>query len=143
MNPPPLPRTENAALRTFKAVVFIVVGLGLMVAAGFEAASTRDFLAHAHKAAGEVTLLRAGGAHPQVRFVTDEGRTVEYGQNGMIWGYRVGDRVTVLYDPRDPARDPVVDTVGALWGFNAMNFLMGGVFVLAGYWSRRPDADVR
>ena len=143
MNPPPLPRTENAALRTFKAVVFALVGVGLMVAAGFEAASTRSFLARARPAAGEVTLLRAGGSHPQVRFVTEEGRTVEYAQNGMIGGYRVGDRVTVLYDPRDPAMDPVVNTLGALWGFNVMTFLMGGVFVLAGYWGRRPDADVR
>ena len=139
---PPPPQPENPALRTLKAVVFGLAGLCLIVAGVYCVVSTRDFLARARTAAGEVTLLRAGGAHPQVRFVTDEGQAVEYAQNGMIWGYRPGDRVTVLYDPREPTRDPVVDTPGALWGFDVMNFLMGVVFLLAAYQMRRPDPSV-
>ena len=134
---------ENPALRTFKVIVFALAGAGLVVAAGSEAGSTWSFLSRARPAAGEVVRLRAGGAHPEVRFVTDGGREVNYAQNGMIWGYRTGDRVTVLYDPVDPARDPVVRDAGAIWGFNVMNFLLGVVFILMAYWNRRPGADVR
>ena len=140
---PAVPSSENPALRTLKAVVFAFAGLALIAAGIYSAVSTRGFVARARPAAGEVVRLRAGGAHPQVRFVTDEGRTIEYAQNGMIWGYRPGDHVTVLYDPQNPAMDPVIDTAGALWGFHVMDLLMGAVFVLIAYWLRRPDADVR
>ena len=48
----------------------------------------------------------------------------------MTWGYRVGDQVTVLYDPNDP-NQPNINARGSLWGFTAMNFLLGAVFVVA------------
>ena len=117
-------------MRKVKIVVFTVVGLGLMAGTLFTVAGTRRFVAGARTAPGEVVRLNAGGAHPQVRFVTAEGETVEYPQGGMIWGYRRGDRVTVLYDPRHPSDGPTLDTAGALWGFEATTFLMGAVFVV-------------
>ena len=127
-------RADSAALGMLKAVVFALVGVGLLAGAVWEAAATRSFVARARSATGEVVRLNAGGAHPEVRFIADGGQAVEYPQGGMIWGYHPGDHVTVLYDPRAPAMGPVVDTAGALWGFNAMTFLMGAVFLL-GSWS--------
>ena len=74
--------------------------------------------------------MRSPWAHPEVRFTTATNQVIDYPQGGMIWGYRVGDQVTVLYDPNDPAQ-PIINTRGALWGFTAMNFLLGAVFVVA------------
>ena len=129
--PPTIPSPENPGLRAFKAIVFAFGGVVMMAVAIYSTVSTRAFVARAHRASGEVTRLNAGGSHPEVRFTTDDGQTVEYPQNGMIGGYRPGDHVTVLYDPLAPTMDPTVDTAGALWGFTAMDGLMGVVFVLA------------
>ncbi len=131
---------DNKALRVTKSIVFTLVGVGLMISAVCWAVSTRRFVAHAASAPGVVVKLNAGGAHPEVRFTTAAGQTVEYPQGGMIWGYRVEDRVKVLYLPQDPMADPVINTPGALWGFMAMDFLMGAAFVVIAQiaW-RRPD----
>ena len=139
MIPPPPSQPENPGLRTLKAIVFALAGVVFLAVAVYSTVSTRNFVARARRAAGEVVRLNAGGAHPQVRFVTDEGQVVEYSQDGMIGGYRTGDRVTVLYDPHDPKMAPTVDTTGALWGFTSMDFLMGAVFVLVAYGISRPD----
>ena len=125
-----VPSGDNRPLRLLKAVVFTVAGVGLMVAAVWSAASTWRFVAHAVAVPGTVIRLNAGGAHPEVRFTTATNQVIDYPQGGMIWGYRVGDQVTVLYDPNDPAQ-PIINTRGALWGFTAMNFLLGAVFVVA------------
>ena len=121
---------DTPALRAAKSLVFTLVGVGLMISAGWWAVSTRQFVARAASAPGLVVRLNHGGAHPEVRFTTATGEAVEYGQGGMIWGYRVGDRVEVLYAPEHPGRDPVIHTAGALWGFVAMVFFMGAGFVL-------------
>lgn len=121
---------DNQALRTVKIIVFTVVGLALMVGAVCWAVSTRRFVAQAVAAPGVVIRLNAGGAHPQVRFTTAAGQTIEYPQGGMIWAYRVGDKVKVLYVPENPAGSAVLNRPGALWGFVAMDFLLGAAFVL-------------
>ena len=131
---------ENPALCTLKIIVFTLVGVALMVSALCWAVSTRRFVARAATAPGLVIKLNAGGAHPQVRFTTAAGEVIEYPQDGMIWGYRVGDRVEVLYAPENPAGSAVLNRPGALWGFVAMDFLMGAAFVLVtqlAWW--RPD----
>ena len=131
---------DHPALRRVKSIVFTVVGVGLMIGAACWGVSTRRFVARAASAPGLVVRLDHGGAHPQIRFTTAAGEAIEYGQNGMIWGYRVGDRVEVLYAPEHPGRDPVIHTTGALWGFVAMVFFMGAGFVLMAqlaWW--RPD----
>ena len=130
---PVAPRSEDPALRTLKALVFALAGLVMLRVAVYCVVSTRDFLARAHVAEGEVVRLNAGGSHPEVRFVTDKGQEVEYPQGGMIGGYHAGDHVTVLYDPENPAMSPVLNTFGALWGFNITDFLMGAVFLLAAW----------
>ena len=136
----PAASRDNPALRLFKVVVFTLVGLALMVGAVCWAVSTRAFVARAASAPGVVVKLNAGGAHPQVRFTTATGEAVETPQGGMIWGYRVGDKVEMLYEPDNPTGSAVINRPGALWGFVAMDFLMGAVFVLLAqlaWW--RPD----
>ena len=124
----PKPTGDNRPRRWLKVVVFTLVGVALMVGAVWAADSTRRFVARAVAVPGTVIQLNAGGAHPEVRFTTATNQVIDYPQGGMIWGYRVGDRVDVLYDPDDPAQ-PTINTRGALWGFTAMNFLLGAAFV--------------
>ena len=133
MIPMPTDRPENPALLTLKAVVFALAGVVMLATGIYSIVTTRSFLARAGRAPGEVVRLNAGGSHPQVRFVTDGGQVVEYPQNGMIWGYRPGDRVTVLYDPSVPTVDPVIDDAGALWGFDVSGLLASVVFELAAW----------
>ena len=131
---------DYPALRTLKSIVFTLVGVGLMISALCWAVSTRRFVARAAVAPGMVVKLNAGGAHPEIRFNTAASQAIEYPQGGMIWGYRAGDKVEVLYDPRDPTTDPVINTPGALWGFTAMDFLLGTAFVMVAQLARRrPD----
>ena len=120
---------ENA-LDTIRYWIFRVAGIGLILFVGVWALSTHHFIQSTSSAPGQVTRLRAGGSHPEIEFQTVEGKTISYGQNGFIFGYRVGDRVTVLYDPQHPY-DASIDTFGALWGFHVIILLMGLVFIIA------------
>ena len=134
------PPQGNPALRTLKSIVFTLVGVGLMIGASCWAASTWRFVVRAAIAPGTVVKLNAGGAHPEIRFTTAAGQAVEYPQGGMIWGYHAGEKVEVLYDPQNPTTDPVINTSGALWGFTAMDFLLGTAFVMVAQLARRmPD----
>lgn len=134
------PPQDYPALRALKSIVFTFVGVGLMISALCWAASTRRLTTRAAVAPGMVVKLNAGGAHPEIRFTTAAGQAIEYPQGGMIWGYHVGDHVEVLYDPRDPTTDPVINTFGALWGFTGMDFLLGTAFVMVAQLARRrPD----
>lgn len=125
------PALYKKPLGIMKALVFILAGVALVAGALYWADANRRFVARAASAPGAVIRLNAGGAHPEIRFTTAAGKVVEYPQGGMIWGYRVGDKVQVLYEPHDRP-DPVINTFGAIWGFTTMDFLLGAVFVAAG-----------
>ena len=134
---------DNKALRTVKIIVFTLVGLALMVSAVCWAISTRHFVARAAAAPGVVVKLNAGGAHPEIRFTTAAGQVVEYPQGGMIWGDQMGDHVEVLYTPENPTGSAVLNRPDALWGFVAMDFLMGAGFVLLSQLARRWPQWIR
>ena len=116
----------------FKSYVFLVAGLLLVGGTLCWAWSTRAFVAAAHRAPGRVVKFNAGSAHLQVEFAAD-GHSYSYPQNGLIAGYKVGDRVTVLYEPRYPQQTAVIDGFGAIWGFAILMWLMGLVFTGSGW----------
>lgn len=117
----------------FIAGLFILVGLGLLAAASMLAIRTWSFIHHAATAPGVIVALLAGGSHPQIEFTTASGRKVTYAQGGFIFGYRAGDRVTVLYRPDNPEQSASIDAAGALWfssailGFIGLACLVGGL----------------
>lgn len=92
----------------------------------------RRFVQAASRAPGVVSRLNAGGSHPEIRFPAASGEVVDYPQGGMIGGYHLGDRVSVLYDPRRPSDGPCVDAPGALWLNTGMLFGLGAVFTGVG-----------
>ena len=104
--------------------------IGLMIILGVLAWSldTYRFVKGSASTEGIVMALNAGGSHPQIRFTTADGKEIEYSQNGLIGGYRVGDKATVLYDAQNP-REASVDAFGALWGFNLLGFILGACFI--------------
>ncbi|WP_322051575.1 DUF3592 domain-containing protein [Paraburkholderia bannensis] len=113
-----------------KAITGIVIGIVFLVIAALTAWSTQDFLHTAVAVPGEVVSLNAGGSHPQIEFVTKAGERISYPQGGMIYGTKVGDKVTVLYRPEEPARTPTIDRFGAVWNWTLMALIFGVGFIL-------------
>ncbi|WP_175924537.1 DUF3592 domain-containing protein [Burkholderia latens] len=114
----------------FKATVGISIGIAFLIIAAIIGWSTRGFLQTAIAVPGEVVSLNAGGSHPQIEFVTRAGERVSYPQGGMIYGTKVGDKVTVLYQPEAPARTATIDKLGAVWNWTLMAAIFGVGFIL-------------
>ncbi|MCA7903382.1 DUF3592 domain-containing protein [Burkholderia cepacia] len=113
-----------------KAILGIVMGIGFLIIAAFVAWSTHEFLQTAIAVPGEVVSLNAGGSHPQVEFVTKAGQRVSYPQGGMIYGMKVGDKVTVLYQEDAPLRSATIDRFGAVWNWTLMALIFGVGFIV-------------
>ena len=72
---------------------------------------------------------------PTVTFVTEGGRSIRFTSNtnlgGGGWKDRIGESVTVNYDPADPT-NAKIDSFGQLWGLSIVLFVLGGGFVYVG-----------
>jgi Protein of unknown function (DUF3592) len=117
-------------LKRFKAVVFRFIGIFLFVASIVWGVSIWRFSTGAASADGVVIKLNAGGSHPQIQFTTADNKVIEYPQGGLISGYKIGDKVRVLYDKNNPSRAEI-DSFGALWGFTVIFIFMSILFILA------------
>ncbi len=96
-------------------ILFIVVGIGLLVVAIAVGVSINAFISKAVAAEGKVVEVRFGGSHPQIEFTSATGQRISYPQGGFIFGYKLGDRVRVLYDPAEPLNSACINEFGALW----------------------------
>lgn len=127
-----------AAVLTTVGAVFAVHGLrGLQ--------RTRRFVAGSASATGTVTdsvgrwYSDPGDdpgvsklSHPVVRFVTGDGRTVEFeSQVGSNLAPKVGQEVTVLYDPLNP-KEARIRTFMMLWALPSIFTLLGGLLLVPG-----------
>lgn len=125
-----------------RASVFIPMGVFLICLTFWLVEDRLGFVAQAQRAQGHVSAVNAGGSHPQIDFSDATGRVVSYPENGLIFGYAIGDRVDVLYRPESPATTAIIDDRGALWGASllaglfALVFLSGGGYHLT-VWSKR------
>lgn len=111
---------------------FLVIGAGLLVAAVVTGLALRGFIAQAVSAPGEVIRLNAGGSHPEIEFTAASGEKISYPQGGLIFGYRPGQKVRVLYGPENPRGTARVDAFGALWFAPLMLLGLGVALVIAG-----------
>ncbi|MFN7929739.1 MAG: DUF3592 domain-containing protein [Blastocatellia bacterium] len=112
-----------------KNMLFAGIGIVLLVVTLTWGIRTYQFTQQAMRVKGIVSRLNSGGSHPQIRFITQEGKEIEYPQNGLIFGYKTGDEVEVLYHTKNP-HQAAINTFGALWGFPCLCFVLGLVFVL-------------
>lgn len=112
-----------------KRMLFIGIGVIVILATLAWGLLTYQFINQAATTEGEIIKLNAGGSHPEIKFTTQEGKEIDYPQGGLIFGYKAGDKVEVLYDPKNPKRASI-NTFGALWGFPGLIFVLGLVFVV-------------
>lgn len=126
-------RTESFTnQKVMLSALFAVIGIGLLVIAAVTGMAKRSFARNAARAQGVVVRLNAGGSHPEIEFADVSGQRISYPQGGLIFGYRPGDKVNVLYLPNDPRRTACLDTFGALWFVPSLLAIMGVLFVIAG-----------
>lgn len=93
------------------------------------------FVNSAEIAEGTVSQLSGGGSHPEITFNTRDGTSVKSPQGGLIFGYKVGDRVLIYYDPQRPER-ATLKSFGALWGFPSLASVLGAFFIGTGMLGR-------
>lgn len=126
-------------LSTIK-IIFFVVGLGLLAAAGFWANSIRIFVNTAWTADGVVVDLLPVDSDgstlykPLVRFVTDRGQEVVFSTNSSSNppGFSVGEKVEVFYQPANPT-EAKINTVFQLWGGPLIIGGLGSIFFAIGF----------
>lgn len=125
--------TENEKVaNAFKAVTFLVVGGGLLIAAVATILNTLDFLDTSLVAPGQVIELNHGGSHPEVAFTTQRGERVSYPQNGLIFGLKPGDEVQVRYLPDSPRTSARADLFGSIWGWSIVTGSIGLIALAVG-----------
>jgi hypothetical protein len=115
-----------------KRMLFIGLGIVVILFVLVWGWLNYQFINQANSAQGEVIKLNSGGSHPEIKFITKDGREIEYPQSGLIFGYKIGDKVEVLYDSQTPKRASI-NTFGALWGFPVLLFILGLIFIIVGF----------
>jgi hypothetical protein len=133
--------------------IFLIIGLGLLVGAGFMWRSQADFAAHAARTDGTVidTIYRSsskgGSYYPQVEFKAPDGSAVHFtGRTGSNpASYSRGDRVTVMYRTDNP-QDARIDSFFENWfgvlilgGLGAVFSLIGGGLIYGGLHTRQVN----
>ncbi|CAG9269044.1 conserved hypothetical protein [Paraburkholderia unamae] len=111
-------------MRQFTLFFISIIWLGCIYGLIASLYSTHEFLHVANKAPGVVVALNADGSHPQIEFTNKRGDHISYPQGGLIFGYRIGDSVTVLY--LENSRNPraTIDQFGAVWELSIYFTLM-------------------
>ncbi|MCD5971174.1 DUF3592 domain-containing protein [Pseudomonas quasicaspiana] len=115
-----------------RALIFIPLGLCLLCLTVWLVEDRLGFLAQAQRAQGHVSALNSGGSHPQIDFTDATGKAVSYPESGFIFGYAVGDSVTVFYNAEAPSSTAIIEDQGALWGASLFSGLLAIVFIAGG-----------
>jgi hypothetical protein len=118
--------------KRFILFVFRFVGICLLMASIVWGVLIWRFTMSAAMADGVVIKLNQGGSHPEIQFTTADNKVVDYPQGGMISGYKVGDKVRVLYDKENTARAEI-DSFGALWGFQLAGMVISLIFIFISF----------
>ncbi len=119
--------------------LFVLLGIGLLVAGAFSGGRSAWLLCRGAVAQGtvieEVRSSDEEGItyHPRVRYPTAAGEQRTYlSEVGTGWHrYRPGERVAVFYDPEEPGRARI-RSFGDLWSGPAFFGGMGLLFAGAG-----------
>lgn len=114
---------------------FCVAGTGLVVVGLVWFSRTGRFVAGAKEADGVVVDRKDSdnpedtGVRPVVSFETQDGGTVTFVEPISGFPPRIGRRVLVLYDPRDPRRARM-RTFAKLWLFPTLLVTLGAFFLV-------------
>jgi hypothetical protein len=108
-----------------RSMLSAALGLIVLVVAAIIGFQRYQFIATGHIAAGRVTGVPFGGSHPKVEFQLESGEKVSFPQGGIIFGYKTGDIVQVLYDAKAPRQTACIQSFGAIWGVCALLSILG------------------
>lgn len=124
--------------------VFGTVGVGMLAGSFFILSHTRGFIAGASEAEGKVIALdrstsssnsgsRSTAYRPVVGFASGTGKRFEFTSSvgSSPPSHRVGESVTVLYNPADPSNARIKSFVQLWFGFLIV-FVLGLVFAAIG-----------
>ena len=114
----------------FKIVLSVTIGIGFLVFAAISARYTRDFVQSSVVVPGRVVNLKFGGHHPEVEFVTKDGRRLSLHQSAFF-SVDVGDQIQVRYRLDAPLQTARLDVFSSIWGDSVVLSLMG-LAVIAG-----------
>ncbi|WP_446686733.1 DUF3592 domain-containing protein [Paraburkholderia dipogonis] len=91
---------------------------------------------------GRVVALSAGGSHPQINFMTQEGEVISYPQEGFIYGMKVGQDVKVRYAKNRPLRSARIDAFGSIWATALAFTFIGACAILTAVsnWARKQES---
>lgn len=126
--------------------VFALLGVGLLIGAGFSVAHTRSFLEHAIRTQGTVVALVPRYSNnssnnstnssptyaPMVRF-SHAGQVIDFtaSTSSNPPSYQVGERVGVLYLESAPFQARL-DSFFSVWGATVVLVPLGAIFLLIG-----------
>ena len=124
--------SQSRWLDILRSLFISLVGIVLLVIAGYLLSNRLEFLDNALTADGVVSGLNAGGSHPEIAFTSAQGEQISYPQGGVIFGYQTGQPVKVHYLAERPANSAVIDDRMALWATPGVVGGMGLIFLGAG-----------
>jgi hypothetical protein len=128
--------TSRRKVRWLPGIIFVVVGIGLLIATIVLHQRTQAFLGRAKSADGVIVDMRYGSQHPAVEFALPSGERVKFWAGGWLSGHRLHERVAVLYEPAAPAQTAQLHEPGALWfstritGFLGIGQLVVGLLAM-------------
>jgi hypothetical protein len=127
------------------SAILSTVGVGMLLGSFFIYNNTSNFIAGASEAKGKVIALDRSRSNsgsgsssttyrPVVEFTSGTGKRIEFTSNvgSSPPSYRVGEPVTVLYNPADPSSARIKSFVQLWFGFLIV-FLLGLVFAVVGF----------
>jgi hypothetical protein len=108
---------------TLFAIVFLLVGVGLLIAVGFVTANGLEKASSGSRVEG-IVVEANDNQKPIVEFRTRDGQRlrVEGSISASPTPYRVGERIGVFYDPANPS-DALIDSFIERW---FLTLLLGG-----------------
>jgi hypothetical protein len=122
-----LKAASGRRVKWLPGIVFVMAGVGLLIAAVVLTRQTQDFLARAKRADGVIVDMRYGNRHPSVEFALPSGEKVIFWAGGWLSGHRLHQHVSVLYEPAAPVQTAKLDEPGSIWfGARFSGFLGAG-----------------
>jgi hypothetical protein len=111
-------------MEKIKNQILILVFSIVFMFSCFSVFTNWQFVQKATHTNGIVTALNAGDSHPQIEYSLPTSKQISYAQGGLIFGYKVGDSVNVLFFSEGKLnRRESINTFGAIYGFA----VLGGV----------------
>ena len=146
-------RSEEDAKRTsgraqapaWLGYIFMLVGIGLLVGAGFMTKNTMEFMDVALSTEGTIVSSRSSYSDgsttyaPVIEYVLPESGhkiTFKHSVSSSHPGWSIGDRVKVLYHPNDP-QDAMMDDGWFNWFGSIILGGIGSVFTFVGFFVSR------